>query len=114
MNRNPWRSRVWLSGLFDVVAGGVAAVLVYVGITEGLSVIDAASGIVAAGLAVAVKLGVIQGGEAQTTPLEDPRDSHGIALIPWTEAEQWAQPAGHEGVTLPSGAVFADDEGDTA
>lgn len=45
MKRHPWRSRVWLAGLFDVVAGGVVGVLAYVGFTDGVGVVESVLGV---------------------------------------------------------------------
>lgn len=89
MKRHPWRSRVWLAGLFDVVAGGVIGVLIYLGATDGVGVVESVLGVFNLALAVAVTLGVISDGEARTTPVDDPIGLDGLPLVSWrkTEAE---------------------------
>lgn len=87
MKRHPWRSRVWLAGLFDVVAGGVVGVLAYVGFTDGVGVVESVLGVFNLALAVAVTLGVISDGEARTTPVDDPLGLDGLPLVSWRETE---------------------------
>lgn len=94
MNRHPWRTRVWLAGLFDVVAGGVVGVLVYLGVTEGISLVEAGVGVVQSALAIAVTLGVISDGETKTTPVDDPLGLDGLPLVSWRDAESMANNPG--------------------
>lgn len=91
MNRNPWRSRTWLTGLFDAVAGGVLGVIVYLGLTDGVGVVESIIGLFNVGLAVAVHLGVIESGEAQTTPVDDPLGRDGLPLLPFRRMEELSE-----------------------
>jgi hypothetical protein len=87
MSRTPWRSRVWLAGLFDVVAGGVVGITVYLGFTEGVGIVEAGLALFNSALAIAVTLGVISDGEAKTTPTDDPLGPDLLPLLPFRQLE---------------------------
>lgn len=88
MSRRPWRSRVWLAGLFDAVAGGVIGVLVYAGFDDGIGVTESIVGIFNLALAIAVNFGVIADGETKTTPVEDPLGVDLLPLLPFRKLDE--------------------------
>lgn len=87
MNRFPWRSRVWLIGLVDAVAGGVIAVLVYLGLDQGVELVHVVVGLVDLLTAALATLGILKNGEAETTPIDDPLGADRLPLMPFREDE---------------------------
>lgn len=93
MNRHPWRSRVWLAGLFDVVAGGLVGVALYLGFTDGPEVAESLAAGFTSLLALAVNLGVIQDGETKTTPVGDELGPDGLPLVGFRKIEDLTEAA---------------------
>lgn len=86
--RYPWRSRVWLAGLFNALVGAVAGVFAYLGAIDELHVIEASLvPAVAVALDLAVTLGVLRDGETETTPVDDPLGRDGLPLMPYRKLE---------------------------
>lgn len=88
MSRYPWRSRMWLAGLFNALVGAVAGVFIYLGATDELHVVEASLvPAVAILLDLAVTLGVLRDGENETTPVADPLGMDGLPLMPYRKLE---------------------------
>lgn len=101
--RNPWRIRLLLASAVAALAG----VGVTLSVTAGQ--VDAFVAAAVAVGALLAELGILRDGEAETTPVADPRGPDGLPMVTWGQAQQMAaRPPG------PSDARLADAFGDHA
>jgi hypothetical protein len=76
MDRHPWRTRAGALAIVNALAGLALA------LGFGVDAVDHWVGVLAIVVNLGVTVGLVRDGEAQSTPLADPRDNQGRQLTP--------------------------------